>query len=56
MKTMKIYTGETPHGGVLTKVFFFDAYGIPCEELKAKKTQIIEYDENGNAVFSIISE
>ena len=56
METMKEYISETPHGGVRMKAFFFDAYGLPCEESKAKKTQIIEYDNNGNSVFSIISE
>ncbi len=56
METMKEYVGKTPHGGVRTKGFFFDAYGMPCEESKAKRVQIIEYDENDNEVFSIISE
>lgn len=56
MKIMEEYFGKTPHGGVCTKVFFFDANDMPCEESKARKVQIIEYDKDNNAVFTIISE
>lgn len=55
MKTKDIYIGETPHGGVRTEIFYYDAYSLPCEESKAKKTQIIEYDKDNNVVFTIIS-
>ena len=47
--------GKTPHGGVRMVAYFFDKKGRPCLEKNAKSTQIVEYDEKGVCIFSVIS-
>lgn len=54
--TYEVREAPTPHGGVRTVVFYFDAYDQPCSKSKAKKMQILEYDSSGVCIFSLISE
>ena len=54
-KFSKTYYYETPHGGVKMTAFFFDKNGNPCTEKKCHTMQIVEYDSNDTAVFTLIS-
>lgn len=48
--------GDTPHGGVKTVAYFFDASGNRCREEDAASIQILEFDNNNTCVFSLIAE
>ena len=54
-KFSKTYYCDTPHGGVKMTAFFFDKNGNPCTEKKCHTMQIVEYDSNDTAVFTLIS-
>lgn len=54
--TYEVREAPTPHGGVRTVVFYFNAENQPCSKFKAKKMQILEYDSSEVCIFSLISE
>lgn len=47
-------TGEMPHGGVKVVIYFLDENERPCLEKDAKIIHIVEYDKNGEGLFSIL--
>lgn len=54
--TYRIVEGPTPHGGVVMVAYFYDAKDRRCVESKSKTTQILEFDDDGECIFSIISK
>lgn len=55
-KTRTRTEGPTPNGGSYSIAYFRDAMGSPCPRERAAGIEVIEYDQNGNAVFRTYME
>jgi len=49
-ETSEHVVGPTPHGGAYSIAYWQDEEGQPTTKAKAKRAEIIEYDEDGKAI------
>ena len=50
-KHFDIFHQFTPHGGVLSRFFYYDAEHQPCVKEKACFMEVKEYDAEGNEIY-----
>ena len=53
MKTTETVYGKTPHRGVKSVAYYYDADRRPCEQKNARFMNIVEYDENDHRLFEV---